>query len=153
MRAHDVAACCSTETTGMAGAVLAEIAAALSRLVATGEETSIDLRGLPMTDADRSQLETMLGRGEVSATLTVAGRSEIHETGYNGVWWVIHHGSDERVSSEEIVVGRIPAILPAHPDDIAAADARLRAALINGVESDNSSSADIRSFEEATHAG
>ena len=141
----------------MAGAVLAEIADALSRMVATAEETSIDLRGLPMTDADRTQLQEALGRGEVVATLSVAGASEIFETGFSGVWWVCHRGNDERVSSEEIVIGRIPAILLAHPDDIAAAASRLRASVaaeaVAAADVGMNSSAGNRTFEEATYVG
>lgn len=153
MTANDVAGCCSTETTGMAGAILAEISAALSRVVATAEETSIDLRGLPMTDADRSELQDALGRGEVAATIEVAGRSEVLETGISGVWWVRHFGNDARVSSEEIVIGRIPAIMLAHPDDIAAAAQRLQASLGTATDAGINSPASIRTFEEAIHAG
>ncbi|MFN3867497.1 MAG: hydrogenase expression/formation C-terminal domain-containing protein [Hyphomicrobiaceae bacterium] len=153
MSENDVAGCRSADTTGMAAAVLAEIADALSRMAATAEETSIDLRGLPMTDADRNELQEALGRGEVTATLDVAGRSEILETGFSGVWWVRHFGNDARVSSEEIVIGRIPAILLAHPDDVAAAASRLHIVLSTATDARINSGAAIHSLGETIHAG
>lgn len=115
--------------TGLANAVLREIVTHLDTLVESGAETAIDLRGLPMTDADRAELEERLGHGEVSAVLTVAGRSEVWETAVSGVWWVRHLGDGGRVAAEEIVVARVPEILATHPDDARDALARLRGML------------------------
>lgn len=125
---------CSTASAGLGGAtrtglahvLLREIADLLGLLVATGESGSIDLRSLPMTDGDRSDLEVRLGQGEVSAILTVAGTSEIWETAVSGVWWVRHRGEGGRIASEEIVVARVPDILAAHPDDARDSLVRLR---------------------------
>lgn len=103
--------------TGLAHALLREIATQLATFVATGESSAIDLRSLPMTDGDRSELEACLGQGEVSAILTVAGTSEIWETAISGVWWVRHKGEGGHVASEEILVARVPDILATHPDD------------------------------------
>ena len=112
--------------TGLADAVLREIAGLLRRLIETGEEGAIDLRSLPMTDADRHQLKTRLGAGEVHATLDVAGSSTVEETAIPGVWWVRHEGADGRVANEQIAVTRIPAILISHPDDLAVGAVRLQ---------------------------
>lgn len=125
MRSKDAADCCAGETTGLAEAVLSEIATLLARFAETGQASAVDLRGLPMTDADRSRLEQLLGRGEVRAEIIVAGRSEVWETSYAGVWWVRHRGADDRIAAEEIVVTRVPAILATHEDDAKAAAARL----------------------------
>lgn len=132
MRGKDAADCCADVATGLAEAVLSEIATLLARFAATGETAAVDLRGLPMTDMDRSRLEQLLGHGEVRAEIMVAGRSEIWETGYAGVWWVRHRGSDDRIAAEEIVITAVPAILATHEDDARAASARLAAELAAG---------------------
>lgn len=126
MRTRDAADCCAQDATGLADAILSEIADLLEQFALAGSEASIDLGGLPMTDADRAALAEKLGRGEVEARLDVAGRSEVWETGYAGVWWVRHLGADGRVVSEEIAITHVPAILLTHRDDARAAARRLR---------------------------
>ena len=91
----------------MAEPVLREIQALLEAFSATGQTAAIDLAGMPLTRADRDVLENFLGRGEVEATLDVAGRSEIWETAFSGVWWVRHWGGDA-VASEPIEITEIP---------------------------------------------
>jgi hydrogenase-1 operon protein HyaF len=113
----------------MALAVLAEISRLLAALADSGATGAIDLRSLPLTAADREQLETLLGRGEVRAELDLAGRSEVWETAYPGAWWVRHLGADERVASEVIAVCPVPDILAAHPADIRAGARRLSRSL------------------------
>lgn len=115
--------------TGLAQSVLGEIAERLAALASTGETAAIDLRSLPLTSADRAELEDTLGRGDVTARLTVAGTSELWETRYSGVWWVRHSGADDKVAAERIEIAAVPEILLAHDADIAAACARLRADL------------------------
>ncbi|MDE1922212.1 MAG: hydrogenase expression/formation protein, partial [Gammaproteobacteria bacterium] len=91
-----------------------------------GEAAAIDLRSLPMTVADRGELESRLGRGEVSVKLELGGASELWETRYSGVWWVRHKGDDDRVASERIEITAIPEILKSQEEDVAAAAARIR---------------------------
>lgn len=119
----------ATILTGMADALLREIAVLLQGFAASGANAVIDLASLPLTPADLSDLEARLGRGEVSATLDVAGISEVWETGYSGAWWVRHLGAGERIASESIVIAAVPEILAAHPDDARAAAQRLLASL------------------------
>jgi hydrogenase-1 operon protein HyaF len=113
-------------TTGMAYSILAEIGQLLTALSERGEAGAIDLRSLPMTDADRGQLEEILGRGEVRAELDLVGASEIWETSYNGVWWIRHKGAGDKIATEEIAVTPVPEIIMTHPADIAAASRRIR---------------------------
>lgn len=120
------APCTTAMSTGMAHSVLAEVASLLAALAERGESASIDLRSLPLTDADRVELEELLGRGEVTATLEVAGHSEIWETAYPGAWWIRHRGAGDKISSEEIAVCPVPEILASHPADINAAAQRIR---------------------------
>ena len=119
------ATCLDGTTTGMALSVLAEVGRLLEALAESGRPGAIDLRSLPLTDADRRQLEDLLGRGEVHAELDVAGKSEVWETAYPGAWWVRHLGADDRIASEEIAICPVPEILQAHPDDILAGARRL----------------------------
>ncbi len=107
--------------TGLAQSVLQEIAAQLSLLAAKGETSAVDLHSLPMTPADRNELEERLGRGDIEATLNVAGTSEIWETRYSGVWWVRHFGADDKIAAERIEITVIPEIFVTHGADIAAA--------------------------------
>lgn len=124
---RDASAPCQTAlNTGMAWSVLSEIGTQLGRLAELGENASIDLRSLPLTDADRTQLEDLLGQGEVSASLDLMGRSEIRETGFSGVWWIRHMGAGGTVSSEEIAITTVPEILQSHPADIDASARRLQ---------------------------
>jgi len=119
------ASCLDGQTTGMAWSVLAEVGRLLQRLAADGEPGFIDLRSLPLTDADREQLESLLGRGEVHADLDLAGRSEVWETAYAGAWWIRHRGAGDRIASEEIAVCTVPEILKTHTADIQAGARRL----------------------------
>ena len=116
----------SARLTGLADAVLREIAGLLDRVIETGEDGAIDLRSLPMTDADREELKSRLGAGEVRATLDVAGPSTVEETAISGVWWIRHEGADGRIANEQIAITRIPPILITHPDDLILGAARLQ---------------------------
>jgi HupH hydrogenase expression protein, C-terminal conserved region len=118
--------------TGLAQSVLREIVQHLSVLATRGESGAIDLHSLPMTQADRSELEESLGHGDVEAMLNVAGTSEIWETRYSGVWWLRHFGADDRIATERIEITAVPEILVAHNADIIAAVARLNGDLASG---------------------
>ena len=120
------APCQTSQVTGMALSVMAEVARMLEALAESGETGSIDLRSLPLTDADRDQLEQLMGRGEVKAELDISGESTVWETSYPGAWWIRHHGAGGRISSEEISICPVPAILAAHPADIEAAANRIK---------------------------
>jgi hydrogenase-1 operon protein HyaF len=126
MKRDNGAPCLSERATGMALSVLAEVGRMLEALTETGQDGAIDLRSLPLSDADRAQLEEVLGQGEVRAELDLAGNSEVWETTYPGVWWIRHRGTGGKIATEEISVCRIPEILITHPVDIKAAAGRLR---------------------------
>jgi hydrogenase-1 operon protein HyaF len=94
------------------GPLLNEIRHALQRLIDTGETTIIDLRSIPLTDAEEQSLEQVLGAGEVECTLNTLGKSTIRETGISGVWLVSHYNLDEELLARSIEITTIPAILP-----------------------------------------
>lgn len=126
MKRDSAAPCLSERVTGMALAVFTEIGHLLENLADSGEPGSIDLRSLPLSDADRAQLEEALGHGEVRAELELVGDSEVWETSYPGVWWIRHRGAGGKIATEEISICPIPQILITHPADIEAAASRLR---------------------------
>ena len=111
--------------TPLAWAVLGEVLRLLETLADGGAGGTIDLRSLPLTQADRSELESLLGRGEVRAELDLAGRSEIWETAYPGAWWIRHLGAGDRVAAELIAVCAVPDLFAAHPVDVRAGTRRL----------------------------
>jgi hydrogenase-1 operon protein HyaF len=110
----------------LAKAVLREVARALAALASDpGLIEPIDLRSPPLDDEARALLQRRLGEGEIAADFDLAGATRIRETGYAGVWWVRHADEEGRAVLEQIVVARVPPLLLAHPDDIAADAQRL----------------------------
>lgn len=107
-----------TSLTGNAPAVLREIAARLDSLARGGEGGVIDLGAMPLSPADKTWLAEQLGEGEVSIKLDLDGPSDVRETRYAGVWWLIHRNPNEVVTGEFIEITRIPELVMAHPDDI-----------------------------------
>jgi hydrogenase-1 operon protein HyaF len=126
MKRDSGAPCVTDRATGMALSVLAEVGRMLETLAETGQAGSIDLRSLPLTDADRLELEELLGSGEVRAEMELAGASEVWETSYPGAWWIRHRGAGGKIATEEIAVCPVPEILITHPVDIQAASRKLR---------------------------
>ncbi|MDZ7750994.1 MAG: hydrogenase expression/formation C-terminal domain-containing protein [Gammaproteobacteria bacterium] len=112
--------------TGMAHALLREIADHLAALDEAGTENAIDLSSLPMNSADIDELKALLGHGEVKVELETVGRSEFHETIYTGIWWATHFGDDGTKLTERIEITAVPAMIKSHPDDIRNAHRRLR---------------------------
>lgn len=114
-----------TPRTGNVVLLLNEVRHALDRLLNTAEGTTIDLSTIPMAPQEQTELDTALGVGEVSATLTAAGPSEVQETAYPGVWRVTHKNDEGRTLGRYIEIATIPAILLAQPTDMAAGLERL----------------------------
>lgn len=114
---------------GNARAVLREVENLLQKLLEEGEESSIDLSGLPLTPEDYDLLEETLGEGEVVAEVHSLGPTRIHETGIPGVWWVTHYNDEDEVLAEFIEVAWCPEILLAPEDDVKDGLEALRARL------------------------
>lgn len=104
--------------TGLAQAVMSELAQHVSILAQSGTPHVIDLTSLPMNEMDKQELKNALGQGEVSITLSTIGDSQIYETRFSGVWWVTHFTTDNRIISELIEIAQVPEIVKSHPDDI-----------------------------------
>ena len=112
-------------------AVLREIQQRLERLMATGEESTIDLSRLPFGPGDHALLVKTLGEGEVQAQLNTLGATRVHETAIAGVWWVTHCNADDEVMVEFIEITRCPAIMLTPQDDLQEGVEALRTRLLN----------------------
>lgn len=98
--------------------LLHEIRHALRCWLESGEQTMIDLRGIPMAPGEEDEIITLLGRGEVAAHLSALGSSEISETRYAGVWLVTHRNVDDEITGRYIEITDMPAILKAQQQDM-----------------------------------
>ena len=115
--------------TGNVLPLLHEISHALSRLLDTGESTTIDLRGLPMAPGEQERLIDFLGKGEISVQMDALGNSEIIETSFPGVWLIVHYNSNQEIMGKFIEITRMPAILETQAEDVEDALAALRVKL------------------------
>ncbi|TVP86792.1 MAG: hydrogenase expression/formation protein [Thioalkalivibrio sp.] len=110
----------SPETTGLAVALLREVADHLLTVSRGGDRQVVELTNLPLSDGDVQLLVEKLGRGEVEARISAAGPTEVFETAFPGVWWVKYLGEDDRVITQQLEIGTVPMILEAHQEDIQA---------------------------------
>ncbi len=110
--------------------ILNEIRHALEKLLDTGEETVIDLRGIPMAPGEEERIETVLGKGELQASLDALGPSEIRETAIPGVWLIVHYNSEDEVMGKFIEITVIPSILKAQEVDMRDGLERLKSRLL-----------------------
>jgi hydrogenase-1 operon protein HyaF len=97
--------------------LLHEIRHALNRWLNDGTVHIIDLRSIPMAPHEETQLLETLGRGEIQATLSALGNSEIFETGIAGVWLVSHHNDDGVLVGRFIEICHVPEILKSQTED------------------------------------
>ncbi|MBT3205548.1 MAG: hypothetical protein HOM14_20530 [Gammaproteobacteria bacterium] len=118
-------------TTGMVQAVLRELLEHVELLIKSGQQHVIDLTSLPLNDSDKRELKNLLGKGEVSITLSTLGDSKIFETGINGIWWIKHFNPNEQLLAELIEITTIPEIIKSHPDDIEQAAFELKKLIEN----------------------
>ncbi len=112
--------------------ILHEIRHALERLIATGEETRIDLKAMPFGPGDLDHLRAWLGTGEVQASVAAMGPTLIQETAIPGVWLVDYQNADSQRLTLHIEIAPVPGILRPQPQDLAEAIATLDARMDEG---------------------
>lgn len=117
---------------GNALPILHEVRHALERLIAAGEETQIDLNAIPFGPGDLDRLQSLLGTGEVSATIDALGPTRIQETAIPGVWLLDHRNGDDQRLTLQLEIARIPRILLSQDEDLATALSTLDARLESG---------------------
>jgi hydrogenase-1 operon protein HyaF len=114
---------------GNAEPVLHEVRHALARLISTGETTKIDLKAMPFGPGDLEHVLSVLGTGEVQASIDALGPTRIQETAIPGVWLVDYLNSEAHRLALHLEIATVPEILCPQPQDlddaIAALDARL----------------------------
>lgn len=98
--------------------LLHEIRHALKKLLEDGESTTIDLHAIPFGPGDEDRLLSVLGDGEVSATVDALGLSHIKETRYPGVWLIDHRNPENERIAFQIVIAAVPDILSSQQGDI-----------------------------------
>jgi hydrogenase-1 operon protein HyaF len=113
------------DPSGNGKAILHEIADLLGRLVSEGRQGIIDLRAMPLTPGDYTELEEALAPGAVRVEIDAAGPTEVCETVYPGVWWTRHRNESGETVAEFIEVTTCPEILKSHVDDVREGHARL----------------------------
>ena len=118
MACNDGTTCGDVVYTGNVTPILNEIKHALNSLIESGESTTIDLRALPMAPGEEQQLESLLGIGEVTASIDAMGLSTVNETIFAGVWLVTHRNDDDEIMGKFIEITRIPSILESQTEDM-----------------------------------
>lgn len=105
-----------------AKAVVAEIAAAVERFVASGEGWTIYIDKMGLSQDDRQAVRDLLGEGGLRISLENSDEpAEWLESGVSGVWYgVFYDQSRQRPLLETIEVGAFPAVAAAQPEDMAA---------------------------------
>lgn len=103
--------------TGNAAPVLHEIKHALAQLLASGVANVIDLGAIPFAPGDERILDDVLGVGEINATLTAMGESQVRETKIPGVWRVDHFNETGDIQSRFIEITFMPDILKTQRED------------------------------------
>ena len=111
--------------------ILQEIKNSLDHLLHSGNETVIELSTIPYGLESEEILLKTLGKGEVTASLTILGSDVIHETGIHGVWWVQHNDEKGNAITKSIYISYIPSILLAQPEDVEYSISLLEKRLMN----------------------
>ncbi len=98
--------------------LLHEVRHALERLLAGGEETTIDLGAIPLAPGELEKIDGALGVGEVKVALDALGPSQVYETQFSGAWRINHLNAAGEVVGRYVEVARIPSILLAQDADV-----------------------------------
>jgi len=106
--------------------MLLELETMLNRLTTSQITSSIDLRRAPLGPQELINLKSLLGRGEVSATIDALGPTQIEETAIAGVWWITHRNQDSQAVGEFIEVTDCPDLLKTQPETLQPALTKLR---------------------------
>lgn len=121
MQIHTEDSCQATPgsvATGNVGPLLHEVRHAVQELLASGAESVIDLRAIPLGPGEEERIAETLGRGEVQVRLSALGPSEIFETRYPGVWMSLHRNQDGEVIGRYIEVCMVPPLVRSQQEDI-----------------------------------
>tara|TARA_R110001592_G_scaffold196419_1_gene444193 strand:- start:9 stop:449 length:441 start_codon:yes stop_codon:yes gene_type:complete len=99
--------------------LLFEVRHALEEFQHSANNTTVDLRRIPMTPNDEEYLEEILGIGEVSIEINTLGKTRIRETKFPGVWHIVHYNADDEITGKYVSVAAIPDLVMTQPEDAA----------------------------------
>jgi hydrogenase-1 operon protein HyaF len=125
---------------GNAIPILHEVRHALTRLIELGESTQIDLNAIPFGPGDEERLLTLLGSGEVEASIQALGPTRVWETAIPGVWLVDYSNEEGERLALYLEVTTVPEILRTQREDLATAVAALDTRLAPGADDPRPSS-------------
>lgn len=117
---------------GNALPILHEVRHAIERLVESGEETCIDLNGIPFGPGDEERLQALLGHGEVSASVDALGPTRVQETAIPGVWILDYRNAEDQRLALHLEIAGVPRILRTQAEDLETALTTLDARLESG---------------------
>ena len=106
--------------------ILNELVGMLKVLISSEQSSIFDLSREPLSSADNEELKSILGRGEVDATVNALGKSNIRETAVSGIWWITNYNEQGCVIGECIEVTPCPDLLKTVPDELDSALAGLQ---------------------------
>ena len=100
-------------------AVLTEIAAALERLSAAGEDWTIFINKMALSQTERQEIRDCLGQGAVGIKLENTDEpAEWLESGTSGVWYGVFYDQSRNPTLETIEVAWFPRVAAAQPEDL-----------------------------------
>lgn len=109
-----------------APAILVEILQALKDLYQRGQEHTIYINRLPLTEEDRLVLLDVLGDGQVRISLKSGSQKvEWRETGISGVWIGVFYDRDEKPLLETIEICYFPGLAKVQVEDLQEAIVKL----------------------------
>ena len=108
----------NTENTGNVTPLLHQIRHALSQLIERQEDTTIDLRRLPLSAGEESQLEAFLGHGEVKADIQALGDTVLIESRFAGVWLETHYNEEAEIMGKYVHICDCPPLIKSQPEDM-----------------------------------
>jgi hydrogenase-1 operon protein HyaF len=109
--------------------LLNEIKHALERWRAHGEPRTINIFNFPLTAADASWLDEVLGRGELTVEYQGMEHTFWQEAKVSGVWWGEYRNGSGNVTLRSIEIADFPTLARAQPEDIDDGIAQLAAIL------------------------
>lgn len=92
-------------------AVLVEIQNRLADYEAQGRGGTIALRWQSLAAGEIDRLREVLGKGEISATVSALGDLVIQDTAIPCVWWVSYRDGETALSHHWIEVSEVPFLL------------------------------------------
>ncbi len=113
-------------------AILAEISAALERLIQTGESHTIFINKMGLVQQDRETIHELLGQGGVKVKIENTDEpAEWIESGISGIWFGVFFDHAERPLLETIEIAAFPPVASAQPEDMQCGAIRLKNLLEN----------------------